>query len=60
MDVRVPEVRGLSREQVVCMHHLSKQLPSFTNLPSYVADNEVWCVCVCVWGGGGGGGEGGT
>ena len=53
MDVHVLEVRGLNKEQTVCMHHLSKQLPSFTHLPSYIAENPVMftttlVVCVCV------------
>ena len=56
MDVHVSEVRGLSREQAVCMHHISKQLPAFTNLQSYVDENPVGglgggrcgCGCGCV------------
>ena len=67
MDVHVPDVHGLSREQAVCMHHISKQLPAFTNLQSYVDENPVsggkggvWvcvdvgvcCVGVCVGVGG--------
>lgn len=41
MDVHVPEVRGLNKEQAVCMYHLSKQLPSFSHLPSYIKENPV-------------------
>ena len=48
MDVRVPEVRGLNKEQTVCMYHLSKQLPAFTRLPSYIAENRVNALkCKC-------------
>ena len=41
MDVHVPEVRGLNKEQAVCMYHISKQLPSFAHLPSYITENPV-------------------
>jgi len=27
--------------QAVCMHHISKQLPAFSNLPYYVSGNDV-------------------
>ena len=43
MDVRVLEVRGLNKEQTVCMHHLSKQLPPFAHLPSYISEHSSVC-----------------
>ena len=31
------------------MHHLSKLLPVFKNLPYFVSGNEVSDVCVCIY-----------
>ena len=41
MDSTAHEMKGLTRDQVLSMHHLSKQLRAFENLPYHVSGNDV-------------------
>ena len=41
MDSTAHEMKGLTRDQVLSMHHLSKQLRAFENLPYNVSGNDV-------------------
>ena len=41
MDSTAHEMVGLTRDQVLSMHHLSKQLRAFENLPYHVSGNDV-------------------
>ena len=41
MDSMVHEMKGLTRDQVLSMHHLTKQLRTFENLPYHVSVNDV-------------------
>ena len=41
MDSTAHEMKGLTRDQVLSMHHLSKQLRAFENLPYHVSGNDM-------------------
>ena len=41
LDSTVHEMKGLTRDQVLSMHHLTKQLRTFENLPYHVSVNDV-------------------
>ena len=41
MDSTAHEMKGLMRDQVLSMHHLTKQLRTFENLPYHVSVNDV-------------------
>ena len=41
MDSMVHEMKGLMRDHVFSMHHLTKQLRTFENLPYHVSVNDV-------------------
>ena len=41
MDSTAHEMKGLTRDQVLSMHHLTKQLRTFENLPYHVSVNDV-------------------
>eukprot|EP00731_Ephydatia_muelleri_P024350 Em0016g621a len=40
MDIKVAEIRGLLREQVVAMTYLSKQVPAFAHLSHYISGDD--------------------
>ena len=41
MDSTAHEMKGLTRDQVLSMHHLTKQLRTFENLSYHVSVNDV-------------------
>ena len=48
MDSTTREMKGLTRDQVLSMHHLLKQLRTFENLPYHVSGNDVSEITVLI------------